>query len=159
MISSYQTLGWKLDTSLVTSFSLYQSQKSCWNCLWMCIWTKWWSASDCGPGSWQSCFGLWRSDLQLPLIWWFHPVIIITMNIPDVSFSFSVRLHLILNPIHFTFSNWNNGQMQTFGPGLEWDVIYTAFNRYLTSFSKWFLPRFDNHASLHMMTLFFGKYS
>ena len=40
--------------------------------------------------------------------------------------------------------------MQTFGPGLERDVIYTAFNRYVTSFSKWFLPRFDNRASLQM---------
>jgi hypothetical protein len=40
--------------------------------------------------------------------------------------------------------------MQTIGPGLERDTIYTAFNCYTRSFSKWFLPRFDNQASLQM---------
>ncbi len=40
--------------------------------------------------------------------------------------------------------------MQTFGLGLERDVITTSFNRYSRSFSTWFLPRFDGRASLQM---------
>ena len=38
--------------------------------------------------------------------------------------------------------------MQTIGPGLERDVVYTAFNTYIQSFAKWFAPRFDSRASL-----------
>ncbi len=37
---------------------------------------------------------------------------------------------------------------QTFGPGIEREVIYMAFNRYLKSFGTWFCPRFDERASL-----------
>jgi hypothetical protein len=49
-----------------------------------------------------------------------------------------------------TYSNQSNGQVQTVGPGLERDVISSAFSVYITSFSKWFLPRFDDRASLQM---------
>lgn len=47
-------------------------------------------------------------------------------------------------------SNQSDGQMQTLGPGLERDVISTAFNSYIALSSKWFLPRFDDRASLQV---------
>ena len=47
-------------------------------------------------------------------------------------------------------SNHRDGSVQTIGHGLERDVIYTAFNGYIRSFGKWFMPRFDNRASLQM---------
>ena len=49
-----------------------------------------------------------------------------------------------------TPSNHSDGSIQTIGHGLERDVIYSAFNGYIRSFTKWFMPRFDNRASLQM---------
>src|SRR5258705_1210210 len=64
------------------------------------------------------------------------------------NFFFSFQQYSTTNMI--TYSNQSNGQVQTVGPGLERDVISSAFSVYITSFSKWFLPCFDDRASLQM---------
>jgi len=79
------------------------------------------------------------------LIRWLHQAVAAKSYISDVSFALFLVLEFLKAAIS---SNCSNDEMQTIGPGLEWDVVYTAFNSYIWSFAKWFALCFDSRASL-----------
>lgn len=51
------------------------------------------------------------------------------------------------------------GRLQSFGPGVEREVIHAAFDGYLSSSARWFSPRYDNRASLQTSCVFWRSQS